>query len=26
LDDQYRNRILFKEKEDVALFKLYYGA
>ena len=25
MDDQYRTRILFKEKEDVALFKLYYG-
>lgn len=25
IDDQYRTRILFKEKEDAALFKLYYG-
>ena len=26
VDDQFRNRILFKEREDVALFKLYHGA
>jgi hypothetical protein len=25
-DDDHRTRIMFKEKEDVALFKLYYGA